>query len=291
MYSLTPPAVSGGSWTFTNIYEFTGGNDGASPGAGVIIGPGSVLYGTTQYRGARIKRRHSFLAESSGQPRGCVDGGHSLYFYGPPDGGEPQATLAIDGDGILYGTTRYGGTAHLGVVFSLAPPAAAGGAWTETVLYSFAGGAYGVTPSGGVLPGTGGVLYGSTSGGGTANGGLVYLLTPTSGGFWTETVLRDFPKCHGQSCYPGPLAWGPNGVLYGVATRGGAQQDGSVFALQPPATPGLPWTFVPLYSFAPPGGNFPYFGETLAVSASGLIYGTTFQGGTGTEATVFSLHP
>ena len=36
--------------TFTNLYNFTGGNDGANPVAGLILS-GSTLYGTAQYGG------------------------------------------------------------------------------------------------------------------------------------------------------------------------------------------------------------------------------------------------
>jgi uncharacterized repeat protein (TIGR03803 family) len=51
----------------------------------------------------------------------------------------PYGNLVIGPGGTLYGTSYYGGTAGYGTVFSLTPPAAAGGAWTETVLYSFQG--------------------------------------------------------------------------------------------------------------------------------------------------------
>ena len=40
-----------GSWIFTPIYSFRGGNDGAFPYAGVTIGPDGNLYGTTSSGG------------------------------------------------------------------------------------------------------------------------------------------------------------------------------------------------------------------------------------------------
>jgi hypothetical protein len=54
-----------------------------------------------------------------------------------------MASLAIGTGGVLYGTTSAGaGTCFpypgCGTVFSLAPPASPGGAWTESVLHSFA---------------------------------------------------------------------------------------------------------------------------------------------------------
>src|ERR1035438_814328 len=57
-------------------------------------------------------------------------------FSGSPDGEYPESTLVFGSTGALYGTTGAGG-ADAGAIFELAPPAAAGGVWTETVLYGF----------------------------------------------------------------------------------------------------------------------------------------------------------
>jgi hypothetical protein len=46
VFELTPPAGGSGAWTETVPYNFTGGSDGAYPGAGVVLGPNGVLYGT-----------------------------------------------------------------------------------------------------------------------------------------------------------------------------------------------------------------------------------------------------
>jgi uncharacterized repeat protein (TIGR03803 family) len=219
-------------------------------------------------------------------------------FSGGTDGAEPSGPLAIDSQGVIYGTTSYGGGSNLGSVFSLTPPASPAGAWTEAVIYSFTGRNDGASPAGGVLIGAGPegqtVLYGTALRGPSA-GGIVYSLTPPSatGTSWTQTELCAFDTLYGFST--GPLAWSSNGVLYGSAFRGGDQNAGSVYALAPPATVGLPWTFASLYSFtlgfAASGGNYPYQGETLAVGRDGLIYGTTFGGGPFNEGTVFALRP
>jgi hypothetical protein len=52
VFSLTPPVFTGGTWSERILYNFVGGSDGAAPYAGVVIGSGSVLYGTTQSGGA-----------------------------------------------------------------------------------------------------------------------------------------------------------------------------------------------------------------------------------------------
>lgn len=67
---------------------------------------------------------------------------HVLYnFAGSSDGGDPYASLIRDTAGNLYSTFGYGGgTSFSGGVFKVAPDG------TETVLYSFTGGADGAFP-------------------------------------------------------------------------------------------------------------------------------------------------
>jgi hypothetical protein len=96
------------------------------------------------------------------------------------NGSEPVGTLAMDGNGVLYGVTAQGGAytncfdgpgSACGTVYSLTPPASPGGAWTETVLWSFGASAIdGSTPNG-IVIGRDGVLYGTTTYGGQAVGG------------------------------------------------------------------------------------------------------------------------
>jgi len=138
------------------------------------------------------------------------------------DGGSPQCNLAKGPGGVLYGTTYYGGTASLGTVFELTPPAAAGGAWTETVLYSFTGqNGDGSFPRNGVAVASSGVLYGTTDNGGAGpcqlGCGTAFSLTPPAspGGAWTESVLHKFGTKKGDGfLYPSNLVIGPGGVLY-----------------------------------------------------------------------------
>jgi uncharacterized repeat protein (TIGR03803 family) len=43
---------SGGGWTYTDLYDFTGGSDGANPFGGVTLDANGNLYGTTESGGA-----------------------------------------------------------------------------------------------------------------------------------------------------------------------------------------------------------------------------------------------
>jgi hypothetical protein len=218
------------------------------------------------------------------------------------DGSAPTGSLAIDANGVLYGTTRLGGAYNqcpggagtgCGTVYSLTPPASPDGPWTETVLWSFGGTQTDTYVPSGVTMGTGGVLYGVAGSG----CGAVFSLTPPAdpGGAWAEAVIYRF------ACSPdgeGPnsgLALGANGVLYGTTNEGGTAACGSfgcgtVFALAPPADLGGDWTETVLWGFGGQGdGTAPRTG--VLVGAGGVLYGTTYAGGTGERGVAFSLAP
>jgi uncharacterized repeat protein (TIGR03803 family) len=90
---------------------------------------------------------------------------------------------------------------------------------------------------------------------------------------------------------PGGVVAGPNGVLYGATAYGGNGSypgEGTVFALQSPATQGGAWTETVLYAFSDGSVYFPVV--TPVVGANGALYGTTSFGGTG-SGTVWELQP
>jgi uncharacterized repeat protein (TIGR03803 family) len=177
VFSLAPPAVSGGPWSERLLYGFgTHANDGSLPQAGLVIGPTGVLYGTTEYAGGPPTLGTVFSLSPPALPdEPMVE--TVLHAFTGPDGANPASTLVLAPNGARYGTTEYGGANGLGVVFELAPPASPGGSWTETVLHSFAGLADGESPNGLAL-GPDGTLYGTTNLGGASNYGTVFSLTP-----------------------------------------------------------------------------------------------------------------
>lgn len=88
-------------------------------------------------------------------------------------------------------------------------------------------------------------------------------------------------KGDGASPYSG-LVMGPDGALYGTTPGGGADGDGVVWKLTPPAAGQSVWTESILHSFGPasgtaPDGAFPY--GALAIDQAGALYGTTEEGG------------
>lgn len=218
----------------------------------------------------------------------------------------PIGDLVADKAGNLYGAAYGGGTYNSGTVFELIKPSTKDGAWTETILYSFTGGADGANPDGGVIFDRRGNLYGTTYNGGGESfpSGVVFELSPPAPGAtaWTETVLFDFgssPTAVGLNP-KGSLAMDAAGNLYGAAAAGGAgdaagcESDtgcGSVFELQPPSSAGGRWTLTDIHDFVAtePDGFAP---NSVQLGPRGVLYGTTCCATSGYySGTVFALFP
>jgi uncharacterized repeat protein (TIGR03803 family) len=289
VYKLVPPSSPGGSWTEKVLHRFANRKqDGYYPYAGLVIGPNGALYGTTVYGGnPGGGTAFEVLPPAAGREVWTETVIHT--FSGENgDGNTPQCVLAVGANGVIYGTTTGGGTSHLGTVFELTPPASPGGAWTETILYSFTGApGDGGSPVAGVVIGSGGVLYGTTQHGGASNNGSVFQLSPPAPGgvLWTETVLYSFTGMNGDGTSPiGGLVIGANGALYGTDEAGGTPGHGTVFELAPPTSSGGLWTETTLYSFTGLGDeNAPY--SSLVFGKNGVLYGTTLGGN------AFALRP
>ena len=231
VFELSPPGAAGEGWKETTLYAFVGGNDsGAYPAAGVVAGPGGVLYGATVSAGL-YNQGTVFELKPPGSASGQWTQTILHSFRGvSADGGQPHGGLTVDGNGTIYGTTYSGsGGTYDGTAFQMQPPG-----WGES-LYFFKG-ANGANPYGGLVIGANGALFGTTYSGGTSGMGTVIELIPptTPGGAWTETVLHSFTGADGDGAEPyAGLVLGANGVLYGTTVGGGSKGWGTVFALTP----------------------------------------------------------
>jgi uncharacterized repeat protein (TIGR03803 family) len=120
-----------------------------------------------------------------------------------------------DSAGNLYGTTNGGGT-YAGVVYRLDPTG------SETVLYTFTGGADESFPAG-VIRDSAGNLYGTTQQGGTGYAGVVYKLD-TAG---DETVLYSFTGGADGGNPNASVIRDSAGNLYGTTSYGGKSPTAS----------------------------------------------------------------
>src|ERR1700691_2877738 len=210
-----------------------------------------------------------------------------LHSFSGSDGQYPALALVFGSAGALYGVTVGGGCSGCtGVVFELAPPSAAGGTWTVTVMYVFSG-SDNAAPNGPLLIGPGGTLYATTQGAGGPTGTAAALMPPaTPGAAWTESVLYTFVGSpEGGSPFAGVVSQG--GSLFGTTLYGGDEFCGAplgcgvVYELTPPAAPGAAWVETTIHAFGETSGDGTQPEDTLAVGPGGVLYGTTYYGGTG----------
>jgi hypothetical protein len=215
-------------------------------------------------------------------------------FQGGSDGYLPVGGLVSDQNGNLYGVTEYGGTgscldgtvAGCGIVFELSPDGKGG--WTETVIYTFTGGADGQYPLYGLILDNQGNLYGTTEGlpslRCSPTCGSVFELSPGASG-WSINVLHAFRGKQDGGILQGGVLMDSAGHLYGTTSVFGPKGNGTTFEL---SNSGRGWTLKTLHAFGEsPDGKQP--GGLLVLSPNGTIYGTTQDGGTTNLGVFYSL--
>jgi len=123
---------SGGTWVETVIHAFSGGDDGAGPGAGLTIDAKGDVYGTTPGGGAYGQGTiFRLLRDKSGAWKLKVL--HA--FTGGSDGiGGSAGRLVLAGN-HLYGTATSGGNSGEGTAFELTRKET--GKWKFKPIYQF----------------------------------------------------------------------------------------------------------------------------------------------------------
>jgi uncharacterized repeat protein (TIGR03803 family) len=282
-----PPTTPLTPWIETPLYRFGGGSDGANPyGADLIFDQAGNIYGTT-YGGGTGSCSGGCgtvykLTPSNGSWTESI-----LYTFTQSggDGQHPWGGVIFDPSGNLYGTTVYGGAYGNGAIYQLVP---VGSGWTETILYSFTGGADGANPYAGLIFDQAGNLYGATTVGGSGSGGTAFQLTPSQG-IWNFNLLYSFTGASAAFA-PGPIAnlvFDGAGNLYGTTHVDGAYNYGSVFKLTPG---GGGWSYNSLHDFTG-GDDGGYPRCNITFDNNGNMYGTAASGGTMNSGVVFEITP
>ena len=241
--------------TFTVVYNFTRGSDGAYPFAGVIQDRSGNLYGTAQAGGGANYGGVVFEMNTAGKETVL----HS--FIGPPlDGALPNTPVVRDKAGNIYGTTTVGGSSgNYGTVFKIDTEG------KEKVLYRFSGGSDGCDPDQGLVRDKAGNLYGTAYWCGIQ--GVVFKVTKSG----TFTVLHSFIGAPIDGGYPadGHLTMGRSGDLYGVTSGGGSFDDGALYRLSRSGTLTL------LHSFHGSASDGCGPVGSVILDGYGNLYGTT----------------
>ena len=297
------PLANAAAATETTLYSFCSQAncaDGSHSPASLVAVNGT-LYGTTSTGGANCPSGSGcgtlFSVDSA---TGAETVLHS-FGGGGGNGSFPYANV-IEVKGILYGTTSSGGAYGGGTVFAYD---IAGG--TESVVYAFCGTGFPVCTDG--LGAAGGLiyshhmLYGTTPYGGAncetqAGGGCgtVFAVNPATG---AETVLYSF--CNEANCADGSTPYAGlvdlGGMLYGTTVDGGANDRGTVFAIDPATgAESVVHSFCSQSDCA--DGAYPEAGLTAGRGRQrGILYGGTVEGGGASQCypdgcgVIFALEP
>ncbi len=262
---------------FTKLVDFTGPSGatrGAVPESLVLAGDGN-FYGSTQAGGSG-----GFGTVFRMTPAGVLT---TLADFtgtsGVVQGSQPLGPLAVNG-GLLYGVTKAGGTAGLGVIYEISTT----GVFRLLGQFTGAAGALpGSAPAGGLIyNSTDGLLYGTTENGGTNSFGVAFkistALTPA------YTLLRHFADATGSQPV-GALVKGADGSLYGMTYLGGTAALGTVYKLT------ITGTHTVLASFSGTTGavlgSAPRGGLCLGIDDQ--FYAVTPSGGVGNLGTAFKV--
>ncbi|MBV9646905.1 MAG: hypothetical protein JO043_05535, partial [Candidatus Eremiobacteraeota bacterium] len=277
---------NGSSYSDSVLYAFEGysGNSGSIPEAGVVSDSSGNLYGTTYAGGG---------STFSGTAYELIPGKPSYsekvlwaFQNNAPGGAWPMSTPAWGKNGHLYVTTSIGGSScSAGGVLDVS---------TGQVVHEFGCGSDGATPMAGVVVDKHGNMFGTTQQGGTSGLGTVFEISQSGG----ESVIYSF-RGGADGAYPeASITIGPGGKLYGTTTFGGTGKCQNAEAKKP-AGCGTVFQLAPhkhgytekvLYSFQGGNdGNEPVAGITR--NASGVLYGTTYLGGSANAGTVYELVP
>lgn len=258
---------------YSILRNFTGTNgDGACPNAALLQGSNSVLYGTTTFGGASLAGT-VFRMNPDGS------GYTNIHSFDGSEGENPFAPLAQGTNGLLYGTTYFGGVnpAHApqGTLFELNPDGSG-----FSVLMNFDGFADGGNPQGPLCPaGDGSFFVTLVIGGGGGRGAILNVDE-----FGDYTVAYNFGDSLGDGASPrSGIVVGLDGLLYGTTTTDGQYGNGTLFSLNPDGT-----GYANLYPFA--GGESDPTGPygTLVQGIDNALYGIA-GGGISNAGTVFRL--
>ncbi len=310
------------SGSYTVLHRFTD-STGGNPYGSLIKGLDGAFYGMTQtagrYNAGTIFKilpngtfgviKHLEPAVTGGSPKGSLVFGDDGSLYGmthtggkfnggtifkcsvagalfvlrhlniDEDGGNPYGSLLKNSDGYFYGMAMNGGTKNengdgSGTIFKIS----ASGAYT--VLTRLQDNAEGMYPGKSLVQGKDGYFYGMAREGGKFGYGTIYRLC-TDGSF---TALHSFERKTTGAWPYGSLIQAKDGYFYGMTSRGGTFDAGTIFKMSQSGSVTV------IKHFDPSNGRYSPIGS-LVQASDGNFYGMTRDGNAYYTGSIFKVTP
>ena len=214
------------AWTYKTLHTYTGSNfatDGYGPEGLLWDAASGSLYGVTTYGGDRCP--NDFYGGCGVLFQMTLDGTETVLhkFEGKKDGMYPVGGLVKDDAGNIYGTTLYGGTQNLGIVFKLSPDG------SYNVFHTFQSGEEGHPSVRLIWDGASGDLYSTT-----------YSTAFKISAKGQYSLWHQFDQVAPR------LALDAHGQPYGVTEFGGDERCdcGTIFTLSPQGDETVLYTFI-----------------------------------------------
>jgi uncharacterized repeat protein (TIGR03803 family) len=306
---------AGAGWSMQALHGFVSSEGSRAVGSPVFASDGA-LYGVHAMGGER---------GLGSVYRWAADGNFEVlrhFDYADAGPAEPESGLVLGSDGLLWGTSFFGGEKFMGTLYTVSLDG------TVTVRAEFSADIGMTMPRGALVEGRRGRFYGTTGGcvfrfDARAGGGLKQLFrfsAETGAGCQAALVLGPDGKLYGCNHDSGahghgtlfriatdgsafevlkalgrrwegrdlraPLLLAGDGFFYGCATAGGVFDRGVVFRL------GVDGAYEIVHHFAGGSNDGAYPDGGLVEGVDGALYGTTLEGGAAPQSfgTVFRLN-
>jgi uncharacterized repeat protein (TIGR03803 family) len=183
------------------------------PSGGVLFDSAGNIYGTTFYNNGSIYQLTPSLTLNT------------LHTFNSRDGFQSMGQLTMDTQGIIYGATRIGGSASLGVLYSISSTG------SYHILHSFSDGSVsndGAGPQGGVVFDGVDTIYGTTCCSGDNGVGTIYKWS-ISGKTYAKVYSFNYNT---DGAFPFSLLTVDSAQnLWGTVYNGGLGSTGAIFKI------------------------------------------------------------
>jgi uncharacterized repeat protein (TIGR03803 family) len=299
---------------FQKIHDFTASAGGQMPRGGLVQDAGGVLYGTASGGfnadglvfsinpdGSAFTAIKTFTTNLGDYPVGSLvlkndqdlfgmlSGSNltnegtffqihiptvqytTLFTLQSPTGRSPRNELVRGVNGRLFGIAIEGGPNNQGSIFSIKDDGT-----DYQMIYAFQ--SIERASFGSLLPNGDGRMFGMTGFGGATHAGTIFQINEDGSGFST---LHEFDFSDGG--YPNAnLIKTTGGELLGMTQSGGQFGYGTIFKIGTNGT-----GFSKIYDFDGTNGATPK--GSLIQGSDGMLYGMTYQGGTGNKGVIFKI--